>query len=183
MDPGKKNAKKRRAVIVFVDETGVSLRPYRVRTWAPRGQTPTLQYSFNWKTLSIIGGITLRSIYFRTFAGSIRAHEVILFLGNLFRHLRRNIILIWDRLPVHRSHQVQEFLRQYPRVTQEYLPPYAPDLNPMEYVWGIFKKNGMANFCPEYVSELSGQARKELGRLRRRKTIIASCWVQSKLAL
>ena len=188
MDPegvgqGKKNAKKRRAVIVFVDETGVSLRPYRVRTWAPRGQTPTLQYSFNWKNLSIIGGITLRSIYFRTFSGSIHAHEVILFLRDLFRHLRRNVILVWDRLPVHRSHKVQEFLRRYPRITLEYLPPYAPDLNPMEYVWGIFKKNGMANFCPEYVSELSRQARKELGRLRRRKTIIASCWVQSKLPL
>ena len=166
-----------------MDETGVSLRPYHVRTWAPRGHTPTLQYSFNWKNLSIVGGITLRSIYFRTFPGAIRSKEVILFLGALFRHLKGKVILVWDRLPVHRSHKVQEFLRRYPRVTSEYLPPYAPDLNPMEYVWGIFKKNGMANFCPEYVSELSRQARKELSRIRRRKTIIASCWLQSKLPL
>jgi transposase len=179
--PVKKNAKKQRAVIVFVDETGVSLRPYHVRTWAPRGHTPTLQYSFNWKNLSIIGGITFRSIYFRTFAGSIRSPEVILFLGDLFRHLRGKVILVWDRLPVHRSHAVQEFLQRYPRVMFEYLPPYAPDLNAMEYVWGIFKKHGMANFCPEHVSELSRQTRKELGRIRRSKTIIASCWVQTKL--
>jgi transposase len=183
VDPCKKNAKKHRAVIVFVDETGVSLRPYRVRTWAPRGQTPTLQYSFNWKNLSIIGGITFRSIYFRTFPGTIHSHEVILFLGDLFRHLKRKVVLVWDRLPVHRSRAVQEFLRGFPQVTLEYLPPYAPDLNPMEYVWGIFKKNGMANFCPEYVTELSRRARKELGRLRRRKGIIASCWAQSKLPL
>jgi transposase len=170
-------------MIVFVDETGVSLRPYHVRTWAPRGHTPTLQYSFNWKSLSIIGGITFRSIYFRTFPGTIRSQQVILFLRDLFRHLKGNVILIWDRQPVHRSRAVQEFLQRHPRVTSEYLPPYAPDLNPVEYVWGIFKKNGMANFCPEHVNELSRQARKELGRLRRRKTIIASCWVQCKLPL
>lgn len=183
LEKGKKNAKKHRAMIVFVDETGVSLRPYHVRTWSPRGHTPTLQYSFNWKNLSIIGGITFHSIYFRTFPGSIRSREVILFLRDLFRHIKGNIILVWDRLPVHRSHAVREFLQRHPRVTFEYLPPYAPDLNPMEYVWGIFKKNGMANFCPEYVSELSRQARKELGRIRRRKTIIANCWAQSKLPL
>jgi len=36
----------------------VSERPQRVRTWAPRGQTPVLQYHFNWKTLSAAAGIT-----------------------------------------------------------------------------------------------------------------------------
>jgi hypothetical protein len=53
----------------------------------------------------------------------------------------------------------------------------------MEYLRGIFKKNGMANFCPEYVGKLSHQMREELGRLRSRKTIIASCWVKSILPL
>jgi hypothetical protein len=115
-----------------VDETGVSRRPYRVRTGAPRGHIPTLQYSFNWKNLSILEGIPFRSIYFRTFPGTIRSHAVILFLGDVFRHLKRNGVLVWDRLPVHRSHAVQEFLQRDPRVTFEYLPPYAPDLNPME---------------------------------------------------
>jgi len=42
-----------------VDESGLSERPHRVRTWAPRGQTPVLQYSFNWKCLSAMAGITI----------------------------------------------------------------------------------------------------------------------------
>jgi transposase len=69
--------------------------------------------------------------------------------------MKGNVILVWDRLPVNRSRGVQEFLQRYPRVTFEYLAPLAPDLNPMEYVWGISKKNGMGSFFPEYVSELS----------------------------
>jgi hypothetical protein len=54
----KKNAQRRSQTIVFVDESGLSERPHRYRTWAPRGQTPVLQYHFRWKTLSLMAGIT-----------------------------------------------------------------------------------------------------------------------------
>ena len=46
-----KKARSQRRVIVFVDESGLSTRPHRVRTWAPRGQTPVLHETFNWKSL------------------------------------------------------------------------------------------------------------------------------------
>jgi hypothetical protein len=52
----KKKAKKQGQIIVFIDESGLSERPHRCRTWAPRGQTPVLQYHFNWKTLSAMAG-------------------------------------------------------------------------------------------------------------------------------
>src|SRR5256712_6868722 len=54
----KKNAKNEGRTIVFIDESGLSQRPHRCRTWAPRGQTPVLQYHFNWKTLSAMAGVT-----------------------------------------------------------------------------------------------------------------------------
>jgi hypothetical protein len=67
-------------VIVFVDESGLSQRPHRCRTWAPRGQTPVLQYHFNWKTLSAMAGVTWWNFYFRLFPGSIRSPQVVQFL-------------------------------------------------------------------------------------------------------
>jgi len=81
----KKKARQQGRTIVFVDESGLSERPHRVRTWAPRGQTPVLQYTFNWKCLSAIAGITVWNFYFRLFAGSIKAPQVVSFLS----HLRR----------------------------------------------------------------------------------------------
>jgi hypothetical protein len=57
-----------------------------VRTWAPRGQTPVLQYHFNWKTLSAAAGITWWNFYFRLYSGTIRTTEVMDFLGHLLRH-------------------------------------------------------------------------------------------------
>src|ERR1019366_4882535 len=47
--------------------SGLSERPHRVRTWAPRGQTPVLQYHFNWKVLSAAAGITWWNFYFRLY--------------------------------------------------------------------------------------------------------------------
>lgn len=67
----------RQRVIVFIDESGLSERPCRVRTWAPRGQTPVLQYSFSWKTLSVIAGVSFWRFYFRLYKGAIRTPQVI----------------------------------------------------------------------------------------------------------
>jgi hypothetical protein len=49
----KKKAENEGRTIVFIDESGLSQRPHRCRTWAPRGPTPVLQYHFNWKMLSL----------------------------------------------------------------------------------------------------------------------------------
>jgi DDE superfamily endonuclease len=70
---------------VFVDESGLSERPTRVRTWAPKGQTPVFQYSFNWKQLSAMAGVTWWQLYFRLFPGSIGGPQVVEFLKALRR--------------------------------------------------------------------------------------------------
>ena len=49
----KKHARRRRAWIVFQDESGVSQRPPVRRRWASKGETPVLVHAFNWKKMSI----------------------------------------------------------------------------------------------------------------------------------
>jgi hypothetical protein len=80
-------------------ESGLSQRPHRCRTWAPRGQTPILQYNFNWKTLSVAAGLTLWNFYFRIYAGAIKKEQVVDFLAALVRHLHQPLLIVWDRLP------------------------------------------------------------------------------------
>lgn len=52
-----KKAQREGRVIVFIDESGLSERPTRVRTWAPKGQTPVIPFHFNWKQRSMIAGV------------------------------------------------------------------------------------------------------------------------------
>lgn len=76
----KKIAARQGRLIVFKDESGLSERPCRVRTWAPKGETPVLQYSFSWKQLSVIAGVSFWRFYFRLYKGTIRTPQVIEFL-------------------------------------------------------------------------------------------------------
>jgi len=178
----KKNAETHGQIIVFVDESGLSERPHRARTWAPRGQTPVLQYHFNWKTLSVIAGITWWNFYFKLFPGTIKAPQIIEFLEHLMRHLRRPLLVIWDGLPGHRSTLVREFVAaQGDRLALEWLPGYAPELNPVEHIWSYLKQHELPNLCPRELWQLSAAARDALRRMRRRSTLVVAFWKQADL--
>ena len=127
----------------------MSQRPHRCRTWAPRGQTPILEFNFNWKSLSAVAGLTFLSFYFRLYAGAVKSPQVIDFLQALVQHIRKPLLLVWDRLPAHRSRLVRDYIDQFDgRVQVEYLPAYAPELNPVEYIWGYWKQHELPNVCP-----------------------------------
>jgi hypothetical protein len=79
---------------VFIDETGLSERAQRVRTWAPRGQTPVLQMSFNWEQLSAIAGLSWLRFYFKLYPGSINSKHLIEFLKQLRLSLKRKLLVI-----------------------------------------------------------------------------------------
>jgi transposase len=141
-----------------------------------------LQYSFNWKCLSAIAGITVWNFYFRLFPGSIKAPQVIQFLEQLQRHMGGKLTIIWDGLPAHRSRLVREFVAgQRGRIELEFLPAYAPELNPVEYIWGYCKQHELPNLCPKDFAHLSHAARQALGRMRRRPTLVESFWKQAEL--
>lgn len=179
---GKKNAARRGQTIVFIDESGLSERPHRCRTWAPRGHTPVLQFHFNWKTLSAIAGVTWWNFYFRLYPGSIRTPQLIDFLGRLLRQLPGPLLVVWDGLPVHRSRKVAEFIEKHrDRLEIERLPAYAPELNPVEYLWGYLKHHAIPNLCPKNLGELSRVARRALGRVRRQPHLINAFWKQAEL--
>jgi transposase len=137
-----------------------------------------LQYHFTWKTLSAIAGITWWNFYFRLFSGAIKGPQIVEFLEHLLRHL----LVIWDGLPGHRSRLVKDFVAaQQGRLELERLPAYAPELNPVEYLWGHLKHHELPNFCPKNLGELSHQAIHALRRLRRRPTLVAAFWKQAGL--
>lgn len=140
-----------------------------MRTWAPRGQTPVLTFNFNWKSLSAIAGLTPRDFYFRLQAGAIRSAQVIEFLRHLHRQVPGKLLVLWDGSPIHRSRLMAAFLATADWLQVARLPPYAPELNPVEYLWAYWKQTLLANFCAKDLWSLSDVASRALQRLRRRR--------------
>ena len=146
------------------------------RTWAPRGRTPILVAPFNWKRLSAIASLITTpqarrvGLCLRLRPGTVQQPQVLAYLKALKRHVRgRKVILLWDRLPAHRGGQVQAWIGQQASwLTMEYLPPYAPELNPVEYFWSHLSRTDMAQFVGEDLPAVRRQARKAASRVRHR---------------
>lgn len=129
-------------------------------------------------------GMTLWNFYFQLFDKAIAKEEVVVFLAYLLRQISSPLLIVWDRLPAHKSRLVGEFLASLNGwIATEYLPPYAPELNPVEYLWGHWKQHELPNVCPKDLWQLSEGARRTLRRLRRRPRLIGAFWKQSSLAL
>ena len=133
--------------------------------------------------MSAVAGITFTNFYFRLYKGSIRSAEVVDFLGALLRHLPGRLTLVWDRLSAHRSRLTRNFIHQHrDRLGVEYLPGYAPELNPVEYIWAYWKQHTLPNVCPKNFWSLDQTARNTLKRMRRRPRLVASFWKQAELS-
>jgi transposase len=77
------------------------------------------------------------------------------FLKELRRTLRVPFTLVWDRLRAHRFEPVAGWLAEHRHDVRAYLlPPYAPELNPVELIWGYAKRNPLANFAPLELHDL-----------------------------
>jgi transposase len=141
-----------------------------------------LQYHFNWKVLSAMAGITWWNFTSGCFKGTIRSPQVVEFLTHLLRHLPGKVLVIWDGSTPHRSRLVRDFVASHDgRLSLEFLPGYAPELNPVEYLWGHWKHHELPNLCPKDFWQLSAQARKALRRMRRRPRLVTAFWKQAEL--
>ena len=170
----KKQAARKRAWIFFQDETGCTQQPSIRRTWAPRGQTPILRPRGNhWTRTSVAAALGFRwdgkkaRLLARTKPDSFNTESLILFLKDLKRFVRgAKVILVWDRLPAHRSKVMKCFLSEQREWLEiEWLPCYAPDLNPTEGVWANVKGRELANFCVDQIEEVANAFRSGLRRV------------------
>lgn len=160
MGTHKKKACDERWSIVWIDESGFMLQPVVRRTWAPKGKTP-IQYSWDRRDrLSVITALTLSplrrrlGLYFQIHRHNINFEKVMAFIALLHRHLGRKFILVLDRLSAHRK-AVRLLQSEHPDWFEvEWLPAYAPELNPVEMVWNHTKYADLANFIPADVDDL-----------------------------
>jgi transposase len=143
-----------------------------------------LQYSFTWKRLSAIAGVTFWNSYFRLFPGAIKSPQLVEFLGPLSKQIKGKLLIIWDGLKAHKRRLVRQFVESKgDRIVLDYLPAYAPELNPVEYVWDYLKTCEVANLCATGIHEVSDFARRRLKSMQRRPNLVTAFWTQAELPI
>lgn len=156
--------------------------PLVVRTWAPRGAGAVLRHrTASHQKVSVIGAVTisprrrrLRLVFRVHRAINITAPLVQAFLRQLLRQVAGPVVLVWDRLRAHQARRVTAFTRAHLRLHLESFPPYAPELNPMEYAWSWAKKNPLANRPVVTVQALAQISHRAGRRLQHRESLLRS---------
>ncbi|MGW5680032.1 IS630 family transposase [Streptomyces sp. NPDC003860] len=167
--------------VCFEDEAGFTRRPPRGRTWGRRGRTPVVTVSGRRSgRLSVAGLIAMRPGSRTRLCHRLRTHpagrgkrrsmgerDFIALIDGVHHLVKAPIVLVWDRLNTHVSHAIRELTAERDWLTVFLLPAYAPDLNPVEWVWAHVKRS-LANLAVVALDRLEALVRNRLKRLQYR---------------
>jgi len=163
------------------------LQPVVRRTWAPRGQTP-VHYSWDrHDRLSAISAVTVSpkrrrlGLYFHLQDTNIRSEAAAEFLVQVRRALGRPLLVVWDRWSVHRKAARLLAARVGGGIAFEWLPPYAPELNPTEQVWTHTKYADLANFIPDDLAHLRSEVAASITDQQSTPTLLRSFFDHAQL--
>jgi putative transposase len=132
-----------------------------------------LRHKFNWQRLHVLANLVCQpdgsgcDLLLQMQEKAVKEDAIVAHLDALHQQLPGLLVLLWDGLPSHRSAKVQHYLADNGDwLTVERFPAYAPELNPVEYIFSPMKGKDVANFCPDTREQLRQQVDTAQQRLR-----------------
>ena len=167
------------------------MNPCVKSTWARVGHTPVVPFrNRHHRKISALGALALAAdgvidLLIDWHPDSyVRAEQAAAFLHRVLAEFPAGPVdLVWDNLQAHKSPIVKEVTAAHPRLTLHYLPPYAPDLNAVEWVWSLTKHHRMANHTINEVEVLHAKAKQHLDDVAANPALLRSCFAGAGLAL
>ncbi|AZS89599.1 IS630 family transposase [Streptomyces griseoviridis] len=197
MAPRGRLAAARGAWLVFEDEAGFSMTPPHAKTWSPRGRTPVVRVRGRSRRRISIAALTCykpgrrsRLIYRprrddsrRDGRKSFSWRDYRDLLVAAHQQLGGPIVLVWDNLNVHKAAGLREFAESRDWLTIHYLPPYAPDLNPVEGIWSLLRRGWLSNVAFSTPEHLICTVRSGLRHIQYRSHLIDGCLTETGLTI
>ena len=128
--------------IVYIDESGIDHNMIKEHCWIKKGSELVGERSGKARgRTSVIAALNNNDINApMTYQGTMNTLFFISWLENfLIPSLSKNQVVIMDNAAIHRNIRVKELIEES-GCTLLYLPPYSPDLNPIENYWAVMKK-------------------------------------------
>lgn len=129
--------------LVFIDETGVHRALTRLSGRAPKGERlyDSESPGNRGQNISLIGAMSIDGLIATlTVVGSVNTHVFLFYIQEvLIPQLWPGAIVLMDNLPVHRAYVIREAI-EAAGAKLVFLPPYSPDLSPIELCWSKLKQ-------------------------------------------
>ena len=180
----RKRAKLRGADIFFEDEAGVRSDQILGRTWGLRGQTPEVPTSGRRQSVNAISAVSARgAFWYETYTDRLNAPRFIELLRHFMRGRKRPVLLVLDGHPAHRAKLVAKYVQSLRgRLELHFLPGYAPDLNPDEFVWNHVKRQGVSKKPLRKGESLHTRVEADLATIKARPALVRSFFCAPSVA-
>lgn len=172
----KRRAKQRGAAIFFLDEAGVRSDAPLGRTWGLKGHTPEVPTSGQRQAVNAISAVNARGeFWYDVYTDRLNKELFIEFLKAFQRAVRKAVFLVVDKHPSHGAKLVADYVQsQRGRLEIHFLPGYAPDLNPDEFVWNHLRQRGVTK-KPLWKNEsLRARVKSDLAAIKADKALVKS---------
>lgn len=171
-----RRAKKEGADIFFWDESGFRADTVHGKTWGVRGQTPVVERPGQRQGVSAASAVNARGgFWFCTYSGGLNGELFIELLRKMMQTRKKPVHLILDSLPAHKRAIVKDYVESTQgRLTLHFLPGYAPDLNPDEFVWSHVKRTGVARTPLVAGENLREKIHRQLFEIKRNARLVRS---------
>jgi transposase len=176
-------AKTENAEIQWGDETGLCSTCQVGKSYAPAGKTPILNQKGKRFSVSMISTVTNQgALRFMVYEGGLNIAIFLIFLRRLIKGQNRKIFLILDNLKVHHGKKVQSWVNKHKDAVELFfLPPYAPEYNPDEYLNNVVKQRTHRKKMSRSQKELSGHLRSTLAELQKEPETIRNLFRASSV--
>jgi transposase len=138
-----RQARQRKALLLFGDEASFAQWGSLSYTWAPKGEQPEVRTSGKRKGYKVFGLIDYFSgrFFYKAHEGRFNSESYAAFLLDVLAQTRCHVMVIQDGARYHTSAAMKTFFKTHKaRLTIEQLPSYSPDFNPIEHLWKKIKK-------------------------------------------
>ncbi|MGH7592721.1 MAG: IS630 family transposase, partial [Gemmatimonadales bacterium] len=172
----KKRAKKLGAKIFFLDEAGFQSDPPLGRTYGLKGKTPVVTSSGQRQSINVISAVNASGAFWAaTYTGKLNAESFLEFLKDFMKGQPQKIMLVVDGHPAHKANLIKGYIAELAgRLELHFLPPYAPDLNPDEFVWNYMKNTGVSKTPLKKNESLRDRVEQDLNSIYRNQELVAS---------
>jgi len=177
-------SRKEKADIHWGDETGISCNTYTARGFAPKGHPPVARIPAKKMHIGMISSITNSgALRFMLYQKAMDAKLRITFMTRLVKDAPRKVFLILDNLPVHHTKRVKTWLKEHrEQIEVFYLPSYAPEYNPDEYLNSNLKQHIGSGLVSRSVENLIQKTRSFMKTLQNRPGHVSNFFKHPKVA-
>ena len=177
-------ARKNKAEIFFLEEAGVRSDSPLGRSYGLQGRTPVVKTSGKRPSINAISAVNAQgAFWYKVYSGKLNAALFVQFLRDFMKRRRKTVYWVLDSLPAHKTRSVEAYVPSTDgKLELHFLPTYAPDTNPDEFVWHALKQNGTSKKPLRANESLKDRVTGDLSAIQSDPSLVRSFFMAESVA-